>query len=111
MDYVSLKLDELISNYERNITLQCKDCEYIECPIVPNGTYWRGKQGCTRKVLEGVADAYVHYMEEVVPFLRTYSSAARDKLYNEVIDFLYSEIYSSPLGQKLGPDGKVKISR
>ena len=57
MDYVSLKLDELISNYERNITLQCKDCEYIECPIVKQGTYWKGKQGCTRKVLNSIADA------------------------------------------------------
>ena len=104
---MSLKLDESISEYESFLTLRCSECEYVECPIIPNGTYWKGKQGCTRKVLKNIEDAYEHYFKEVLPFWKTYSSEKKKRSYQEIIKFLYNEIYSAPLGQKLNSDGKV----
>ena len=92
------------------VTLSCKDCDFIECGIKLNKTPIRGKEGCTKKVSEETAAKFYHYMEEVVPFWKLYEGERVKESYQEVIDFLYKEIYAAPIGQRLDLDGKVKSS-
>lgn len=92
------------------LTLRCRDCEQDNCIFQPIGSFVRNKEGCTRKVSEETAAKFKHYTEEVMPFWRFHSLEYVKKAYEEVINFLFSEIYSAPIGQRLDPDGKVRLS-
>lgn len=93
------------------ITLRCFDCENIECKICPCGKYIseNSKQGCTRQLTDEEADKYYHLLEEVRPFIyKDTTKEYQNKTYKKIIDFLY-DIYSKPLGQKIGKSGKAVI--
>ena len=93
------------------ISLQCRDCEQDQCVFCPNGTYLYNKEGCTRKVTDEVAARFNHFNEEVLPFWKTYSPQQIKESYCQHIDFLFNEIYSAPIGQKLDKNGKVSLSK
>lgn len=70
-------MTELIKNNPLNlhqekedvyITLNCKNCDFVECGIKLKNTMIHGKEGCTKKVNEDVAAQFYHYTEEVMPF-------------------------------------------
>ncbi len=92
------------------VKLSCEDCDFIECGIKLKNTIIRGKEGCTKKVSEDVAAQFYHYTEEIIPFWKLQSEKYVRESYKEIIDFLYSEIYSAPIGQRLDPDGKIRAS-
>lgn len=50
------------------VTLNCQNCDFIECGIKLNKTIIRGKEGCTKRVSEEDASRFYHYMEEEMPF-------------------------------------------
>ena len=91
------------------VTLRCKDCENDKCTLCPQGT-WISEdslQGCTRKVTEEEKVKFIHYQEEVVPFLHLSKNKNSERsIYKEVISFL-QEIYSKPIGTKIGKRGKA----
>ena len=90
------------------ITLRCYDCENDNCELCPCGTVVDedNLRGCTRKVSEDDFARYEHYIEEVAPFLHLNTYNASSALYKEIIDFLFY-LYSQPLGQKLGKNGRA----
>ena len=92
------------------LTLRCKNCEQDKCVFCPIGKIARGKEGCTRKVSEETAAKYIHYTEEVIPFWKHLALPQIKQQYNEIINFLFNEVYSAPIGQKLDSNGKVKTS-
>ena len=92
------------------LKLSCKDCDFIECGIKLNHTIIRGKEGCTKKVSEETAAKFYHYMKEVIPFWKLHDDNYVRESYKEIINFLYSEVYSAPIGQRLDPEGKVRAS-
>lgn len=92
------------------LTLNCEDCDFIECGIKLRNTIIRGKEGCTKKVSEEIAAQFYHYMEEVIPFWKLQTEKYTRESYKEIIDFLYTKIYAAPIGQRLDPDGKVRSS-
>ena len=96
---------------ETFVTLQCRDCELDNCAFCKNGTYLYGKEGCTRKVSEETAARFQHFNQEVLPFWKTYTLQQINKSYIEHINFLFREIYSAPIGQKLDKYGKVPTRR
>lgn len=89
------------------ITLQCRDCELDKCIYCPLGKFVVGKQGCTRQVTEDTYAKFIHFQEEVVPFWKTYSPQQAQASYNEYIDFLFSEIYTAPIGRLLDKNAKA----
>lgn len=89
------------------LTLHCRDCECEDCKMHPNGKLLINREGCTRRVSEETKDKFFHYMQEVLPFVRTYKNRPRAKeKIDEIEHFLFSEVYSAPLGQKLNKDGR-----
>lgn len=93
------------------ITLRCIDCENVDCEICRNGSFLtlESKKGCTRKVNDLDYAKYIHYMEEVAPFMYINTSTEyQNRTYNEIIDFL-EYIYSCPIGQKLNHNGKTSV--
>lgn len=92
---------------ETFLTLKCHDCENDKCELYPIGTYIYDKEGCTRKVTEEEKAKFLHYMNEVLPFIRFYKTdKAKKDMYKEIDDYLFY-IYSKPLGQKLNKYGKI----
>lgn len=91
------------------ITLRCKDCENFNCSLYPVGIYIPedSLQGCTRKLSDLDFDKYIHYTEEVLPFLFINNNIDKFK---EAYNFL-QHIYKLPVGQKIGKNGKTLISR
>lgn len=91
------------------LKLNCKDCENQSCMIYPNGYYLRGKEGCTRKVTQEEKDRFTHYMNEVLPFVRTYKN--KEVAHNTIVEIeeYLDYIYTRPLGNKLDKYGKIKI--
>ena len=48
-------------------------------------------------------------MKEVAPFLGVKTTLEKSApIYKEIIDFLFTEIYTAPFGQKLDYKGKVR---
>lgn len=109
-----MKLDEhnplnlIQENEEVYLTLNCYDCDFIECGIAKKWVSAKSKEGCTRKVSEEIQSKFFHYIEEVIPFWCLQTKKYVRESYKEIIDFLYNEIYAAPLGQRLDPDGKVR---
>ena len=92
------------------LKLSCKDCDFSECGIKLNGRIIKGKEGCTKKVSEDTAIRFYHYMEEVIPFWKIQSKNFVEESYKEIMQFLYEKVYAAPVGQRLDPEGKVRIS-
>ena len=92
------------------IKLNCHDCDKIDCGIAKKLVPFESKEGCTRKVSEEVAAQFQHYMEEIIPFWPEYDQQYVQQSYQEIINFLEKEIYSAPIGQRLDPEGKVRLS-
>lgn len=111
-----MKLDEynplglLQEKEDVYLTLNCKDCDFIECGIKLKNTIIRGKEGCTKKVSEEVAAQFYHYMEEVIPFWKLQTEKYTRESYKEIMNFLYTKIYVAPIGQRLDPAGKIRSS-
>lgn len=92
------------------ITLNCQDCDFVECNIAKKWIIQNSKEGCTRKVNEDTSAQFYHYIKEVIPFWKMYDIEYIKKSYQEIINFLYQEIYNAPIGQRLDPSGKVRNS-
>ena len=92
------------------LRLRCKDCEQDLCAFQPNKTIIKNLEGCTRKVSEETAARFHHYMKEVIPFWKQHDESYVRQSYKEIIEFLFSQIYSAPIGQRLDSNGKVKGS-
>jgi len=90
------------------ITLRCINCENDQCELAKKYVLFKSKEGCTRKVDEETAARFKHYIEEVVPFWKMYDSDYVRQSYFEIMDFLFSKIYTAPIGQKLDYRGKVR---
>lgn len=91
------------------ITLRCIDCENDACCYSRKYFPYESLEGCTRVVSDEVADKHFYYMNEVAPFMNIKSSTEKTApQYKKIIDFLFNEIYSAPIGQKLDTKGKVK---
>ena len=93
------------------LSLSCRDCEQDKCVFSPIGKWIKGKEGCTREVSEETAARFNHYMNEVIPFWKTYSVDFVRQSYKEIITFLFNEIYNAPIGQKLNAEGKVSLKK
>lgn len=94
------------------ITLQCGNCDNINCHLCRKYIPEDSKEGCTRKVSEEQGDMFYHYMNEVIPFIAMYKNydLAQNKL-EEIYQFLL-KIYDCPIGQLLDDKGKIKpVSR
>lgn len=92
------------------LKLSCKNCDFVECGIKLRNQIIKGKEGCTRKVSEEVADQFYHYTQEIIPFWKLYNEKYIQESYKEIIDFLYQKVYAAPIGQRLDPDGKIRKS-
>ncbi len=103
-----MKLDE--QEDKVFIKLNCHDCDKIDCGIAKKLVPFESKEGCTRKVSEETAARFHHYTEEVIPFWSEYNQQYVRQSYKEIIDFLEQEIYTAPIGQRLDPKGKVRLS-
>lgn len=92
---------------EEYITLRCIDCENTTCTMCPTRTYVGidSLRGCTRKVSEEISEQYYHYINEVIPFLHLQKNISND-IYIEIYSLL-DKIYTCPLGQKIGNNGKI----
>lgn len=93
------------------ITLRCIECENSMCGLARKYVPVDSLEGCTRKLSEETASKYYHYMNEVWPMMDSaiYSLEHIGKKYAEIIEFLNNEIYTSPIGQKIGKNGKINV--
>jgi hypothetical protein len=91
-----------------SLTLRCKNCDCVDCVFsreyVPEGSL----EGCCRKVDENIVEQYCHYFSEVIPFLKNRSYSARLEIYEEIMCFLSTKIFSAKIIAKLDKRGKVK---
>ena len=93
------------------IKLKCSECENINCNIARLMVPKESKEGCIKKIPENLYIKYIHYINEVAPFM--YKNTTREyqtKIYIEIIDLLFS-IYEYPSVKKIGENGKVLISK
>lgn len=93
------------------VTLRCIECENSMCGLARKYVPVDSLEGCTRKLNEETAAKYHHYINEVWPMMNPaiYSLDYIGEKYAEIIEFLNSEIYTSPIGQKLNKNGKIAI--
>lgn len=94
------------------LALTCRECENVHCiyskGYIPEGS----KEGCTRLVSQDVNAKYMFYMFEKWPNMLNagYSLEHISAAYKEIIDFLYDEIYTAPIGQKIPKSGRIKLT-
>lgn len=89
------------------VKLQCGECENIDCPIARRYIPEDSQEGCVRKIEDDLYVEYIHYLEEVAPFM--YSNTTKEyqcRIYQEIIEVL-AKAYDSPAVQKTNPRGKV----
>lgn len=91
------------------ITLRCLYCEDDKCKYCPLGSYitYNNKSGCVREVDEDTAARFIHYTTEEIPFWKTQSYDYVKQSYQEIIDFLYQNIYNAKIKHLLNKFGKT----
>lgn len=95
------------------LTLRCSECENTKC-VFANGYIPSGSlEGCTRNISDDSFAKYMYYLEERWPneLCIKYSQEHINRTYNEIIEFLETEIYAAPIGNKLNKQGKCKIKK
>ena len=94
------------------LTLRCSECENCNCVFARKLITEGSLEGCTRQVSSEVYDKYSYYFQEKWPLILSsnYKVDYVNEIYKEIIDFLYDEIYSAPIGQKLNKQGKIKLT-
>lgn len=89
------------------ITLKCRECDNIDCPIAREYIPDDSIEGCTKDATEEDAEKFYYYTEEVLPFVRQYDNTktAQERL-DEIYIFL-NHLYNLPTDNKLDSKGKV----
>lgn len=89
------------------ITLKCRECDNIDCPIAREYIPDDSIEGCTKDVTEEDAEKFYYYTEEILPFVRQYENFdVAQKRLDEIYIFL-NHLYGLPTGNKLDSKGKV----
>ena len=92
------------------LVLRCRDCEHVNCIYSHKYIPENSLEGCTRIVTDDTCAKYEHYLLEKWPnaLAMNYPKEHISQIYSEIINFLDSEIYVAPIGQKLNKHGKIK---
>ena len=93
------------------VRLKCSKCDNADCPYARFIVDADSEEGCTREVSEEVSEEFQHYMNEVLPFVRTMKTyAAKANKLDEIYGFL-NKIYAAPVGRLLNAQGKALSDR
>lgn len=89
------------------LQLHCYECENTECKLPPFVVDEEDKSGCVRQAEEDVVAEYIHFRDEVIPFLKQYDEKHRTEFYFEFYDFLYNHIYNLPISGRISKEGRI----
>lgn len=94
-----------------SLILKCSECENEFCAYAKKYVPIDSKEGCIREVSEEVFDKYFYLINEKWPMIISseYPMTHINSTYQEIVQFLYSEIYTAPVKQKISKSGKVKF--
>lgn len=88
------------------INLKCNECECTDCKFAFNWIHPQSKKGCRRKVSQEIADEYTYRIIDMPFYMKDkkIDINKKEEALNELIDWLYENIYES---MYVGPIGDI----
>lgn len=89
------------------LNLKCRACDNAECPLAAAYIAEDSEEGCRRKIEEDMKERYLHYMNDVLPFIRNYKSLERRRAAFQEIGGFLEEVYLLPVAGMNDRKGKA----